>query len=273
MILANHGIVSSSGGAISYDADAFAFMTAASITDNTQKTAINTLVTDLKTYNIWTKMKALYPFVGGSAASHKFNLKDPRDLDAAYRLTFNGGWTHSSTGALPNGTTAYANLFLTPATDVTSLSHLSYYSRVDSTNGEMFYSQDDFTSYTAQFYISGNKTSDVFSMSNLDTSRVVNSSASTLGMYIASRTSSTSLKGYKNGSLVGTDTSISSGSLPNIPIYLGASNYRAFGGTTTIYYGNKECAFASIGNGLTDTEASNLYTAVQNYNTTLNRNV
>ena len=165
-------------------------------------------------------------------------------------------------------------IFCTPATDVTSLSHLSYYSRVDSTNGRnVFTVRTILQVILRSFYISGNKTSDVFSMSNLDASRVVNSSASTLGMYIASRTSSTSLKGYKNGSLVGTNTNISLGSLPNIPIYLGASNYRAAGGTTTIYYGNKECAFASIGNGLTDTEASNFYTAVQAYQTTLSRNL
>jgi hypothetical protein len=110
MILANHGVVSSSGA--SFDADALSFITAASITDNTQKTAINTLVTDLKTYNIWTKMKALYPFVGGSAFSHKFNLKDPRDDNGAFRLLFVNGWTHSSTGALPNGTDAYADTII-----------------------------------------------------------------------------------------------------------------------------------------------------------------
>ncbi len=41
------------------DADAQAFITAAGITDNTQKSAIETLVTDLKGYGIWTKMSAL----------------------------------------------------------------------------------------------------------------------------------------------------------------------------------------------------------------------
>ena len=91
------------------DADAQAFITAAAITDATQKSAIDTLVTGLKTDGIWTKMKAIYPFVGGTATTHKYNLKDPRDLDAAFRLVFNGGWTHSSTGALPNGTNGYAN--------------------------------------------------------------------------------------------------------------------------------------------------------------------
>jgi hypothetical protein len=96
------------------DADATAFITAAGITNLTQASAINTLVNDLKTYGLWTKMKALYPFVGGTATSHKFNLKDPRDLDAAFRLVFTGGWTHTSTGAKPNGTTGYANTYLNP---------------------------------------------------------------------------------------------------------------------------------------------------------------
>ena len=98
------------------DADAQAFIAAAGITNLTQASAVNTLVNDLKTYGLWTKMKALYPMVGGTATSHKFNLKDPRDLDAAFRLTFSGGWTHSSTGALPNGTTGYAETYFNPTT-------------------------------------------------------------------------------------------------------------------------------------------------------------
>ena len=31
-------------------------------------------------------MKAIYPFVGGTATTHKFNLKDPADINAAFRL-------------------------------------------------------------------------------------------------------------------------------------------------------------------------------------------
>jgi len=46
-------------GAAAIDADAQAFITAAAITDSTQQSAINTLVTDLKGYGIWTKMKAI----------------------------------------------------------------------------------------------------------------------------------------------------------------------------------------------------------------------
>lgn len=37
--------------------------------------SINELVKDLKSNNLWDKMKAIYPFVGGTVSSHRFNLK------------------------------------------------------------------------------------------------------------------------------------------------------------------------------------------------------
>jgi len=37
--------------------------------------AINELVKDLKSNNLWDKMKSIYPFVGGTVSSHRFNLK------------------------------------------------------------------------------------------------------------------------------------------------------------------------------------------------------
>jgi hypothetical protein len=97
------------------DPDAQAFLTAAAITDPTITSAIDTLVVQLKADGIWTKMKALYPFVGGTASTHKYNLKDPQDLDASFRLVFNGGWTHSANGALPNGTNGFADTKLIPS--------------------------------------------------------------------------------------------------------------------------------------------------------------
>ena len=37
--------------------------------------ATNQLVKDLKSNNLWDKMKSIYPFVGGTVSSHRFNLK------------------------------------------------------------------------------------------------------------------------------------------------------------------------------------------------------
>ena len=119
------------------DADAQAFITAAAITDPTQQSAINSLVINLKGYGVWTKMKALYPFVGGTATQHKFNLKNPLDTDAAFRLVFNGGWTHSTDGALPNGINGYANTYLNPVIESLTYNnnHLSFYSRTSAAGG------------------------------------------------------------------------------------------------------------------------------------------
>ena len=113
-----------------YDPDAQAFFTASGLTGATELNAVNQLVLDLKGYGIWTKMKAIYPFVGGTAALHKWNLKDPQDTNAAFRLVFTGGWTHSSTGALPNSTNAFANTYLDSAT-IGSTGSLGYYSRTN----------------------------------------------------------------------------------------------------------------------------------------------
>ena len=146
-------INSMGSGAAAIDADAQAFITAAAITDSTQQSAINTLVTDLKGYGIWTKMKALYPFVGGTASSHKFNLKDPRDLDAAYRLVFNGGGIHSSTGYAGNASNAWANTHLFAQNTLTNSNlHVSFYSRTASTL--IAYSSEILVDYS---YGSGNQ--------------------------------------------------------------------------------------------------------------------
>jgi hypothetical protein len=70
---------------IALDPDAQAFLTATGITDPTITSAINTLVISLKNDGVWSRMVAIYPFVGGTADTHKYNLKNPQDTDAAFR--------------------------------------------------------------------------------------------------------------------------------------------------------------------------------------------
>ena len=267
MILSTHGIIGSS--AASGDADALAFITAAAITDTTQKSAINTLVTQLKTYGIWTKMNALYPMVGGSATSHKFNLKDPRDLDAAYRLTFSGGWTHSSTGAKPNGTTGYANTYFKPSLNATLNSHhLSYYSRTNSSSGGVEIGVANHPNYDLlQLLYAGTINYGLVNQSSLTTNFTDTNS---LGLYVAKRTASNNVSIWKNGINKISDTA-SSTSLLNGNVFIGAKN--DLGLNVVNDFTTKESAFTSIGDGLTDAEAANFYTAVQAYNTTLNRQV
>jgi hypothetical protein len=64
---------------VGYDSDAQAFFdrvtTAGGSLSTTEQDAVNTLVVQMKADGIWTKMKAVYPMVGASAAACAQNLK------------------------------------------------------------------------------------------------------------------------------------------------------------------------------------------------------
>ena len=269
MFLATHGILarSASGGGV--DPDAQAFITAAAITNPTQQAAINTLVVDLKGYNIWTKMKALYPFVGGTASTHKFNLKNPLDTDAAFRLVFSGGWTHSSNGILGNQINSEFDTKLIPSS-VQSINnkHLAVYSRTNTAAGTEFCALTGGTSYPGDILIIreaaiGTNTS-FYAFNEAFPNSIVSTTTDSKGLFISTRTGATSKKLYRNGSVIGTATT-SSNTQPNASLKFGS-----FAGS---YWTNKGYAFASIGDGLSDTEAANFYTAVQTFNTALARQV
>jgi len=261
--------------AAGFDPDAQAFITAAGITDPTQQSAINTLVLDLKGYGIWTKMKAVYPFVGGTATTHKYNLKDPRDLDAAFRLTFSAGWAHSSNGALPNGSSAWAESYLNGSTELSATStHLSLYSRTDSPlqvrydMGNIVTSPAVLGTHLGIGTASGTNSTFRTRLAS-GTASGTNNVPNTTGFFVGNREpSSSNITNYRNGSLVESYTSTASSHL-NQTIVIGAIRFN----NSITQYSNKEFAFMSIGDGLTSTEASNLYTSVQAYQTTLGRQV
>ena len=251
------------------DTDAQAFIAAAGITDTTQQSAINTLVTNLKTYGIWSKMKAIYPFVGGTATTHKFNLKHPADANYAFTLGFYGGWTHTSTGAKPNGINTYAETFLSALSLTNNNYHISHYSRTQKITGpEIDLVANGFGTVKMiaidQYYGGGGK---AFVAGDYISSVVVNADTNTLGMVVGSRTSQTSAKLFMNGVQKGSTLTLSNpNALPNNTFHLGANGIAN-------EYSSKECAFATIGDGLTDTEVANLYTAVHAFQTTLGRQV
>ena len=244
------------------DADAQAFITAAGITDATQQSAINTLVVDLKAYSLWTSMKAIYPFVGGTSGTHKWNLKDPRDLDAAYRLIFNGGWTHSSTGATPNGVNGWADTKLV-AQGTLSLNSTSFgvYSR---TNVDRL--------APSIGNLTGAATAEAslwLRSSNLAFLRVNGGTASTpantdsRGLILANRVNSTQVQIQ----IRGTQTTFTNASNSL------STNVFQLGGVNPNFFDTKELAFAFIDDGLTSQNMTDLNTSVVAFETALSRNV
>jgi hypothetical protein len=257
------------------DADANAFLTAAGITDPTITSAICTLVTSMKANGTWAKCIAIYPFVGGTAATHKFNLKNPLDTDAAFRLSFVGGWTHSANGALPGGVNSYADTFYNLLSSATQNSHhISYYSRTDSNTTEIeFGAADgpDNSGATSRSFIEI-RTSNVsyFTINNGALTNFIQfSDTNSRGYYVGNRTAINVLNAWKNGVKNASSAFIVSLLPPNRKYYLGAYNSN----NSPAYYSKKQCAFATIGSGLTDAEAATLYTDVQAFNTTLSRQV
>ena len=256
----------------SFDSSTQAFIDATGISDSAITTPLDTFVLALKSAAIWNKLHAIYPFVGGTAAKHKWNLKDPRDLDAAFRLTFNGSWVHSANGITCNGA-EYADTFFSPSANfagATSAS-LGIYSLTNgSTAGgatpyDMGASDGGDLQATVVIskYSTGSSYYTVGSASYAGS--IVNSDGR--GMYLTVRRDGTTTYGYKNGSQVvaAADTV----SLGSSTLYIGASHK----GTNPSYYCGREFAFAVIGGALTGQEALDLYNAVQTLQTSLGRQV
>ena len=243
--------------------DAQAFIEAAGIIDPIEVSAITNLVIDLKTYNIWDKMKAIYPMVGGTATSQKYNLKNPNTFTG----TFVGGWTHSATGALPNGVNAYMDTGLIPSTNLTSgNTHASIYVKTDTLAGAK-QELGSFSSPTQEFSLIVKFTSNLSYPIIGGALYPDYSNSDARGYYIINRINATNVEFYKNGTRV--VNSPQTNGMSTDSIYIGARNETGSADRFT----DREINFSSIGDGLSTTEASNLYIAVQAFQTTLGRQV
>ena len=253
--------------ATSFDADAQAFydrVTAAGGTlSQTEKDAVNTLTLNLKSVGVWTLLKAIYPMVGASAAACSQNLKS-----SSFTGTFSSGWTFASSGITPNGTSTFMDTSLIPSTSLALNSgHCSVYIRtnveeatcdIGTTNGT-FGAADEIllmSRYTGLGFVP------VYTQYG---GAIANSDSR--GLFITNRNSSSITTGFKNNSKIYTAGQVSA-ILSGLPFTLGCQN-----ATSKIRFASKQYAFSSIGDGLTDTNASDLYSAVQTFQTSLSRQV
>jgi hypothetical protein len=86
-LLANYSQLTSTTS----DPDYSAFITATGITQPTQSAALETLVSDLKSYGLWNKMKAIYPMI--TDKNNRFAYSEEFD---------NGQWNKSGSIVTPN---------------------------------------------------------------------------------------------------------------------------------------------------------------------------
>jgi hypothetical protein len=235
-----------------------------------------TMFNSLFSNNLWNKITAFYPVLGGVAASHSINAKSSI---GTYDLVFNGGWTHTVNGMQGNGTNAFANTSIAPSTVFgTDPTHLSIYVNLQG-GGDRIYDMgcnDNDGALTKMFNLtakrsSGSGNNTLFDAGDFDggNGRVsTTSQTSASGMTVGSVRSATDRTLYRNGSNIATQTANEPILYFTRTLYIGAQN-TSFGAG---YFSNNQYAFATVGSGLTNTEIVNLSNIINTYQTSLGRN-
>jgi hypothetical protein len=251
--------IEGSNNPLIYDIDAQRFIDSSGITDDTQKIALHNFVKLLKDSTLWAKFRAIYPMVGGTASTTKWNLKDPRNLDVAYRLTFNGNPLYANTGVIFPAISDFADTHFADSELNYNDNSISYYSRTQNTvNGYDMGCLDHGSPYNEMAIYNTGDASNWFGYYKYGPAP-----ANTVGLFMFSATASDVTR-YENGVVKN-----SSGASP----VNGATGYSILLGTVkgASNGGVRECALATIGSSLTDAQALTFYNIVQNFEIKLNR--
>jgi hypothetical protein len=208
---------------------------------------------------LWTKFIAVYPMEGGSANTTKWNLKDPRDLDAAYRLTFYGTPVYSVAGVLFPTLSEYADTHVNDSILNYNDNSISYYSGTQNTiSGYDMGCYDGASPYNEMAIYHTSDASNWFGYYDFGPEP-----ASTIGLFMFSSTTSNVTR-YENGSVINSSGKAPTMGFTGYSILIGKVSNAATGG-------QKECELATIGSGLTDAQAFTFYNIVQNFETALGR--
>jgi hypothetical protein len=238
------------------------FVTNTGISDATIISAVRTAALAMDDKGLWSLMRAFYPFVGGTASTHKYNLKDPRDLDAAYRMVFAGGWTHNSNGITGNGVNTSGDSKLANNVLGQNSVCIGVYNRTAGTG------QFDWTGSVTprtMFLIKFTTGNAFYDINNAANAAIMAAPASEVGCVMANRNTSEFTSVNYRGQTRGT-TAVTTSAPAATNLLLGA--YTGGGGNSARNY-----AAAWICDGLTQQQQTDLVNIVNEFQTTLGRNV
>jgi hypothetical protein len=242
-----------------------------------------TMFTSIYSNGLNTGMLAMYPYLGGNASGHKFNALNPVDTDAAYRLTFAGGWTHSSSGATPNGTNGYAQTYLNPF-DISSLTLSggcggTYCGTNGPQNTGVVFGGagagrgigrgDSWMLYPMVDFGGGDNRMFASFWENDPYVNSLTGITNSLGLMAISRTGTTNVEFYRRGALVSSRPDTSNAKT-NINLTLGA---RATYEDNPYEYSSYRQQFTFIHTGMTPSQMTTFNNIIQTYQTSLGRNV
>lgn len=249
-----------------YLTDAQRFIDSSGITDTVEIRAIKELVKGLQDSCLWTKMKAVYPFVGSTASTNKWNLVNPVNADTAYRIVFSGTLSYGSYGIQGNGSTGYGDTKFKPSNFASNSGAMGVYigNNLDQVSATMGESNAGLTTgwmiiprIANTFYASTGSASGYATAANTNT----------IGFWIVLlRNSSTSRLRKNNTEYIATLFGGVTTSTNNI--FLCARNQAGTAGA----FSTHRIGFAFFsGVGLTDDECNALYVVENQFKTTLGR--
>jgi hypothetical protein len=253
------------------DPDASLYLQAVSLAggtlDPTISAATDTLFTSLKSNGLYSLIDCMYPVLGGTAGSHKFNAINPIDTNGAYRLTFAGVWTHSASG-MTSTSTAYAETYYDASLVVSGADdqHISIYTVTQSSRG----TQDIGSTITPApatevgIYTSFGGNNFIPNVKSSGSSYRQYSQPTEQGIgYFVATSDGTNVLGTKNGSVVVNATQTPA--FTNKTHWVGNSNGNPSPASTSLI-------FATIGRKLTAGQMTTLSNIVNTFQTTLGRN-
>jgi hypothetical protein len=252
-----------------FDADAATYLNAVVSAGGTGITstvsaATNNMFISLKSANIYNKIDALYPFLGGTASSCKWNAKNPVDTNAAFRLTFGGGGIFSQQrGYKCNAINAFADTFWVQSGQTTTgNTSIGTFVSVSGTQYDMGSS----TSSQYLAFASSNGTSMRGGIETGLTNFTAQTNTQAINFNAISRINNSNVLFVASGGAVQSIASIGTSTLQNISINIGQVN--GAGLATDRGFGS-----VFIAEGLTSTELGNLRDIITTFNTTLGRNI
>lgn len=247
-----------------------------------------TFFNELFTNNLWDKFEAIYPFIGGTADSHKFNAKNPQDTDAAFRITWYGGMGHNGDGIVPNGSNAFGNTHWVPA-DYSNITgntegNIGVYLRQTGTS-KSFITEVGVSIYTTAFSMNAaglpnygpasTNVGGLFADTNLSTPVTF-----LPGVVVMSRTDSSNSFMYANGGSLG---QLNNGQAPSqltSPVVIAANRILQGSGAPDgdgggiFNYTDRAMSMVFFGDeGLSSGDVSQLTNIIDDYQSALGRNV
>ena len=246
--------------------------------------ALNNLVWGLIGEGLWDLCDVIYPFLGGTTLNaQKWNLKDVRDANDAFRLaaTVVAGFTYSESGVqsstISTGQNQYLNTYYLPYTKtsittdpqaVTTSAHLSaYVSSASTINGSVLVGSS-IAGLGSTFQLGRISAGTFyFASANASNANYMQVSPITTGFYSPVRTGANTSTLYRNG--INTNSPTGTTAPTASPL---AATY-LFNRTTLGSGSNGTLSFVSMGDGMTADQSRDFYTLVQAYQTALGRQV